>query len=295
MTSTLPRWSGWTRGPLRPGDEGWDDNMKTFALLALLTLAASAPAEVLAQVDSEVLTWEELLEQAGGEEALSYMGIASESEATQILDAWVRERLVLAAARASGIALRPDVEKAVTEAVDRVLIEAYIGDVLDGVELSRLEVENYLDIWGETYTREYRVRHILLDSPTLAASVLSRLSGGETFESLAANFSSCPSSREGGQLGWIRRGMTSATFMEAVCSLEPGQVSGVVETAAGFHIVELLETRNLAAPPNQGELIQLAGEELLASRQEEALMELLRSLESEHTVVTYPQRLLERL
>jgi peptidyl-prolyl cis-trans isomerase C len=269
--------------------------MKTCILLALLTLAGAAPAEVLAQVDSDVLTWEDLLEQAGGEEALSYMGIASESEAGQILDAWVRERLVLAAARASGIDRRPDVEKAVADAVERVLIEAYIGDVLDGVQISRLEVENYLDIWGDTYTREYRVRHILLDTPAMAASVLSRLSGGETFESLAANFSSCPSSREGGQLGWIRRGMTSSTFMEAVCSLEPGQVSGVVETPAGYHIIELLDERNLAAPPDQGQLVQLAGEELLASRQEQVLMELLQSLESEHTVSTYPQRLLDRL
>ncbi len=269
--------------------------MKTFALLSLLTLAAAAPAEVLAQVDSDILTWEELLEQAGGEEALHYMGIASESEAGQILDAWVRERLVLIAARASGVDRRPEVEKAITKAVERVLIEAYIGDALEGIQVSRLEVENYLDIWGETYSREYRVRHILLDNPTLAASVLSRLTGGESFESLAVNFSSCPSSQEGGQLGWVRRGMTSSTFMEAVCSLEPGRVSGVVETAAGFHLIELLEVKDLATPPDQRQMVQLAGEELLASRQEEALMGLLRSLESEHAVVTYPQRLLDRL
>lgn len=269
--------------------------MKTIALLAVILLAASSSAQVLAQVDSETLTWEDLVEQAGGVEALNYMGISSESAASQILEAWVRERLVLSAARSSGIASRPDVEKAVQAAVDRVLIEAYIGDLLDGVELSRLDVENYLDIWRDTYGREYKVRHILVGSRVLASSVLSRFSGGESFESLAVSFSSCPSSREGGNLGWIRRGMTSSTFMEAVCSLEPGQTSGVVETTAGFHIIQLLEVRNVPNPPAASQLVQLAGEELLATRQEKAVMDLLNSLQAGHSVTTYPQRLLDRL
>lgn len=269
--------------------------MKKLSLLAVFVLAQSLAAQVLAQVDDAVLTWEDLLEQAGGIEAINYMGITSESEATQILESWVRERLVVAAAESSGLRSRPDVEKAVQAAIDQVLIEAYISDVLQEVEVSRLEVENYLDIWQSTYGREYNVRHILLDSSVLAGSVLSRLSGGESFESLAANFSSCPSSRQGGNLGWLRRGMTSATFMEAVCSLEPGQVSGVVETTAGFHIIQLLEVRDLPTTPSQAELVQLAGEELLATRQEKAVMDILAGLRDGHSVTMYPQRLLEKL
>lgn len=270
-------------------------SMKTVTLLCVILLASSSYGQVLAQVDGETLTWDDLVEQAGGMEALNYMGITSESAASQILDAWVRERLVLSAARTSGIASRPDVEKAVQAAVDRVLVEAYIGELLDGVQLSRLEIDNYLDIWRDTYSKEYKVRHILVGTRVLASSVLSRLSGGETFESLAVNFSSCPSSREGGNLGWVRRGMTSSTFMEAVCSLEPGQTSGVVETTAGFHIIQLLDVRNLASPPSASQLVQLAGEELLATRQEKAVMDLLNSLQAGHSVTTFPQRLLDRL
>ncbi len=269
--------------------------MKKIALLLVLILAPSLAAQVLAQVDDAVLTWEDLLEQAGGIEALNYMGITSESEASQILESWVRERLVVAAAESAGLSSRADVEKAIRAAIDQVLIEAYISDVLEDVEVSRLEVENYLDIWSDSYGKEYNARHILLDSQVLAGSVLSRLSSGESFESLAVNFSSCPSSREGGNLGWLRRGMTSATFMEAVCSLEPGQVSGIVETTAGFHIIQLLEVRNLSTSASQTELVQLAGEELLATRQEKAVMDILADLRDGHSVTVYPQRLLERL
>jgi peptidyl-prolyl cis-trans isomerase C len=269
--------------------------MKSIALFAVVILAPSLAAQVLAQVDDAVLTWEDLLEQAGGIEAIQYMGITSESEASQILESWVRERLVVAAAENAGLSDRPDVEKAIRAAIDQVLIETYIGDVLQDVEVSRLEVENYLDIWSESYTKEYNARHILLENGVLAGSVLSRLSGGESFESLAVNFSSCPSSRQGGNLGWLRRGMTSATFMEAVCSLEPGQVSGVVETTAGYHIIQLLEVRDLAASATQTELVQLAGEELLATRQEKAVMDILADLRGGHSVTVYPQRLLEKL
>ena len=269
--------------------------MKSITLLTVVILAPSLAAQVLAQVDDAVLTWEDLLEQAGGIEALQYMGIESESEASQILESWVRERLVVAAAENSGLSARPDVEKAIRAAIDQVLIETYISDILQDVEVSRLEIENYLDIWSDSYTKEYNVRHILLENGVLAGSVLSRLSGGESFESLAVNFSSCPSSRQGGNLGWLRRGMTSATFMEAVCSLEPGQLSGVVETTAGFHIIQLLEVRDLASPAPQNELIQLAGEELLATRQEKAVMDILADLRGGHSVTVYPQRLLEQL
>ncbi|MFO7625908.1 MAG: peptidylprolyl isomerase [Candidatus Fermentibacteraceae bacterium] len=269
--------------------------MKNIALLAVVVLAPSLAAQVLAQVDDAVLTWEDLLEQAGGIEALSYMGITSESEASQILESWVRERLVVAAAESAGFRSRPDVEKAVRAAIDQVLIEVFISDVLQDVQVSRLDVDNYLDIWSDSYGKEYNARHILLDSGVLAGSVLSRLSGGESFESLAVNFSSCPSSRQGGNLGWLRRGMTSATFMEAVCSLEPGQVSGIVETTAGFHIIQLLEVRDLATLATRTELVQLAGEELLATRQEKAVMDILADLRGGHSVTVYPQRLLEKL
>ncbi|MCK7508469.1 MAG: peptidylprolyl isomerase [Desulfobacterales bacterium] len=222
--------------------------MKKIALSLVLILAPSLTAQVLAQVDDAVLTWEDLLEQAGGIEALNYMGITSESEASQILESWVRERLVVAAAESAGLRGRPEVEKAVQAAIDQVLIEAYITDVLDEVEVSRLEVENYLDIWRDSYGKEYNARHILLDSQVLAGSVLSRLSGGESFESLAVNFSSCPSSREGGNLGWLRRGMTSATFMEAVCLSNPARSPGSLRRPLVFISSSCLRCGTLQHP-----------------------------------------------
>jgi hypothetical protein len=269
--------------------------MKTYALTVILLFCAGVSADVLATVNDEVLTWDDLLEQAGGIEALRYMGITTESAASQILDAWVKERLVVSGARSTGILNRPEVQKAVQEAIDRILIEAFLEDLLEGIEVSRLEVENYLDIWRDSYSLEYKVRHILLDSGVLAASVRSRFAAGESFESLAVAFSSCPSSREGGNLGWIRRGMTGSGFMETVCSLEPGQLSDVVETTAGYHLIQVLDVRNLAAPPTASQLFQIAGEEILGSRREKAVVELLASLRAQHTVVTYPQRLLNRL
>lgn len=269
--------------------------MKALIPLLIVFISTGARAEVLARVDGEELTWEQLLEQAGGIEALRYMGIDSESSATQILDTWVRERLVLSAARDAGILGRSDVQKLIQEATDRILIEAYLGDLLDGIEVSRLEIDNYLDIWRDTYNYEYKVRHILLDSRVLASSVRSRLASGETFESLAATFSSCPSAREGGNIGWIRRGKAPGPFMEAVCSLEPGELSDVVETAVGFHLIELLDRRNLAAPPSNREVLQIAGEEIVGARQEKVVMELLAALRGEHSISLYPRRLLERL
>lgn len=79
---------------------------------------------------------------------------------------------------------------------------------------------------------------------SLATEVLERLRAGEDFAQLARRYSQDPGSRErGGDLGWFRRGQMVEQFDSAVFSLRPGQLSGVVETTFGFHIIRLDRVR----------------------------------------------------
>lgn len=98
-----------------------------------------------------------------------------------------------------------------------------------------------------------QVRHILIKPAGAGeqdkASVRSRLESlkgkieeGEDFGELAAAFSECPSGKEtGGSLGWVARGTTVAEFDRAIFEMQVGEVSDVIETALGFHIVEKLD------------------------------------------------------
>lgn len=77
-----------------------------------------------------------------------------------------------------------------------------------------------------------------------AESLLERVRAGEDFAELAREFSDDPGSAQlGGDLGWFRRGRMVREFEDAAYQLLPGEVSGVVETDFGFHIIKMERAR----------------------------------------------------
>lgn len=80
--------------------------------------------------------------------------------------------------------------------------------------------------------------------------LLKRLKTGESFEELASNYSEDNSAAKGGDLGWIGPGDTLASFEQAAFALEnPGDITEVVQTAYGYHIIELVEKKESAFMP----------------------------------------------
>ncbi len=98
-----------------------------------------------------------------------------------------------------------------------------------------------------------RVRHILIKTqgkpkeeiPVLrgkAEQLLKQIQGGANFGELAKKFSEDPgSAQKGGELGWVTRGQMVPNFEKACFSLKPGELSGIVDTEYGFHIVQTEE------------------------------------------------------
>jgi peptidyl-prolyl cis-trans isomerase SurA len=102
--------------------------------------------------------------------------------------------------------------------------------------------------------QQTHVRHILLKvSPTMTAADAKRKLGelkerldnkAAKFEELARLFSNDGSAAKGGDLGWLYPGDSVPEFETAVAALKPGEVSGVVETPFGFHLIEVLERKS---------------------------------------------------
>jgi parvulin-like peptidyl-prolyl isomerase len=77
-----------------------------------------------------------------------------------------------------------------------------------------------------------------------AEDLLAQLSKGADFETLARGNSDDPGSgSKGGDLGWFRGGQMVPEFDKDVKALKAGQMSGLVKTKFGYHIIKLLETR----------------------------------------------------
>jgi peptidyl-prolyl cis-trans isomerase D len=129
--------------------------------------------------------------------------------------------------------------------------------VLGQVQVSPEELRAYYDKNRDQYRvpDEVKVAHILIKTPAAGADgkvddkgveearkkaedVLKQLKSGAKMEELAKKYSDDPgSAKQGGELGWIGRGRTVPEFEKAAFSLAPGQISDLVKSSYGFHII----------------------------------------------------------
>lgn len=86
---------------------------------------------------------------------------------------------------------------------------------------------------------EWRASHILVKDRALAQQLLTRIRQGANFESLAREYSTCPSKSSGGDLGWFGPGKMVAPFESACRNLGVGSVSDIVQTQFGYHLIKL--------------------------------------------------------
>jgi parvulin-like peptidyl-prolyl isomerase len=94
----------------------------------------------------------------------------------------------------------------------------------------------------ESVAEQVHARHILLPTREMAEEVLARLQAGEDFAYLAREYSEDISSREtGGDMGFFPRGVMPAEVEEVAFGLEVGELSGIVESQFGFHVLQVLE------------------------------------------------------
>jgi peptidyl-prolyl cis-trans isomerase SurA len=130
------------------------------------------------------------------------------------------------------------------------------------VTVTDAELDNYLatvaaQAGGET---EYRISHILVTVPEQASpdqiqarrkradEALAAVKSGKEFKEVAATYSDAPDGIQGGSLGWRSPARLPTAFVDAVKDMKNGDVSPVLRSPGGFHIVKLDESRNLNAP-----------------------------------------------
>jgi parvulin-like peptidyl-prolyl isomerase len=135
------------------------------------------------------------------------------------------------------------------------------------IEITDEELNDYFLANSSDYETIERVRasHILVDTREEAEEILSEINGGADFAELARERSTCPSGASGGDLDWFGRGAMVVPFDEAVFALNVGDMSGIVETEFGYHII-LLTDREEASVPELAEVIDQVREALESER-----------------------------
>jgi peptidyl-prolyl cis-trans isomerase C len=169
----------------------------------------------------------------------------------QVLDDLIAERLYALGAKASGLDREPKVAQAIARASDAILSDAYIERALNESPISDAGLRSYFDAHKTVFVTPARVkaRHIVVKTRAEADDVLAMLQHGGDFAAAAASRSIDETTRkQGGDLGWIPRGVMTPAFETVVFTLKPGALSGVIETSYGFHVVRVDDVQEAAVP-----------------------------------------------
>ncbi len=86
---------------------------------------------------------------------------------------------------------------------------------------------------------QIRASHILVKDESQAKDLKTQLETGASFEDLAKAHSTCPSKREGGDLGWFGRGQMVKPFEDAAFGLADGKISEPIRTQFGYHLIKV--------------------------------------------------------
>jgi peptidyl-prolyl cis-trans isomerase C len=167
------------------------------------------------------------------------------------LDNLIRAQVVAEQATKDGLDKSGDtaymLELARLNVLQQAVQERYLKDRQPTEQELRAEYETQLAAMPKT---EYHARHILVATEPFAQKIIERLDKGEKFDALAKSESMDSSKNNGGDLGWFTPGRMVPEFAGAVMALKPGEYTHKpVQTQYGWHVIQLLETREVTPPP----------------------------------------------
>ncbi len=175
---------------------------------------------------------------------------------TPQLQALVRQELIdreilVQEAERRGLPGKADIQFQLSNARQQVLINALVQDQLAKAPVTDADVKGEYDrLSAGDAGKEYRARHILVDTQAEAQAVIEQLKKGGKFEDIAKKQSKDPgSAAQGGDLDWADANSFVEPFSKAMAGLEKGKYTQApVQTQFGWHVIRLDDTR-ASKPP----------------------------------------------
>lgn len=212
-------------------------------------------------------------------EAPAYL--AGKEGQKQLLDRLVRRELLTQEAEKQKLGERPEVADQVAalrrELMVRTLLQEEIGAK---ITIEDKDVQGYFTSHPEEFSGdEVRLRHILVETEEEAKFVLDRLKR-EPFEPLAKMLSrDASTASKGGDLGYMRREQMFPDMAKAAFALKPGEVSPVVRSPFGLHVLQLVD-RKKGQPFTYDQVKEQLRRRLLDERQNQRFQEWIKGLET---------------
>lgn len=233
--------------------------MKTaLGLLAVVLCISSAYAEekILADVNGTKITMDDFEEEVSSLPS-NYRSVINANK-KKFLDDLILQELLYQEAVKKNLEKDKDVMSTLEKAKKKILVQRLLEkEILELVKPTEDEIKKHYEENKDAYKSPEQINtaHILVkleegvsekeDKAALEKiqGLLKQIKGGGDFSGLAKENSDCPSNSKGGELGYFSRGQMIPEFEEAAFKLKIGEVSSVVKTKFGYHIIKLLDRK----------------------------------------------------
>jgi peptidyl-prolyl cis-trans isomerase C len=189
----------------------------------------------------------------------------------EMLDTMVIRELILQQASKDGLDKGTEIEEKMQDLKKRLIVESFLKKKVE-VE-SKVSDEDMKKFYEQNKDKfktgeQIKASHILVKTEKEAKDILAQLKSGGKFEELAKKSSVDSSSAKGGDLGWFGKGSMVPAFEKAALALKEGQISDVVKSDFGFHIIKLTGKRPAGIRPFEEVKEQIKGAIMPTKQQE---------------------------
>lgn len=253
-----------------------------IAILAAMLGCSKDTGQIVAKVGDRPVTVEEM------DRYINRMGIRFNSADQELefrrslLDTIINHNLLVIGAYEHNLDRHEEVLRAIEGEKIKFLLDALIEEeIVSKSTPSEAEIKDWYVKTGE----ELKVSHILVDSLATAEEVLKKLKEGQPFEELALEYSIDPSvKRNQGDLGYFTWGMMVDNFQEAAFKMQPGEVSAPVKTDYGYHIIKVVDRREVEHRPSYAEAKEFIRNSIMNRRQQKLVREYEQKMKKKYPI-----------
>jgi peptidyl-prolyl cis-trans isomerase C len=291
--------------------------VSAFAQTATPAPAAEEQPRIVAVINGETITRAKLDAMYNNMPALMRAQYEKSGGRMAFLDNYVSKRLLIQEAMKSGFDRRPDVQAALEAAKESALFDKYVRDVVASSLVTDAEAKKFYDENQSQFAtpEQAKIRHIVIswnnkpkqDAMDLIKRVMVEIRAGASsardaspqtaqillsrFSEAARHYSEDGVGASGGDLGWVSRGSLDAGFEDAAFNMKPMQMSGIVESQFGYHLI-FIEARKPAGTQSFDDVKTGIREGLMTQRAADVMgtvKRLTNELRASSKVAFYPE------
>ncbi len=223
--------------------------LRVFAFSAALVASTAVFAQNIATVNGKPISkaredaWVDQLKKQGQQDTPQLRA--------QVKDQLIQREVFMQEVAKRGLAEKPDVKMQLELQRQNELIRALMRSELERSPITDADVKAaYEEQKKATGGKEYKARHILVESEAEAKDITAQLKKGAKWEDLAKKSKDPGSAQRGGELEWAGAGAYVKPFSDAMTKLDKGQMTETpVQSQFGWHVIKVDDVRDAQFPP----------------------------------------------